>query len=674
MSSVKLVGTVKALWRYPVKSLQGESIDNSRVLRSGIPGDRAWAFKDLNSGEITGGKKLPQLMTMAATYSDPPILGKSARCIISLPDNTKTSTDDPLIDAIISTQVRRPLRLFPLLPRSYSKHYRWNSPMSEAEIRHLFGIEPDGELPDLSHYPDTVIKEVIEHVTPRGAYFDSYPLHLLTTASLQYVKERAPNADIRAERFRPNLLIDTGKADSLLENNWIGGELYIGSSVIYCDTRTVRCSMPGQAQPNFAQDSSVVYAVANFAERHLGVTCTIIKEGEIKVGDEVRFGYPKTQIAMPDIKSFSYPVSRENTVKFARSASVMKGAWLDLVVTDKVSESENVVSICLKDKEGSLLPAYLPGQFISVALPKRAGYLNEIRNYSLSGSPDEEITSYRITVKHEYDKNRGEEGVVSSYIHKKLKIGDILRVRSPSGTFAFNPHNLKPVVLISMGVGVTPMMSICSIAIKSHPDRKVWFFHGVRNGSYHIFKEEQEKLAKQYPELKRFISYSAPQDKEKLHVDYHKLGRLSFSDIKQANPPHEAIFFLCGKQAFINDMRTGLKQWGVEEDNILSEHFTSPRQMSPLTSTKTGSQTYQVRFRRSKVQAIWTPTKGSLLEFAESMGLTPDSGCRFGSCQACIAPLLGGEVKYQDNSIASGLDNKILLCCSYPASDLEIDM
>ncbi len=293
------VGVIKELWRFPVKSLGGEQVGALEYERRGAVGDRLWAIRDLETGTLTSAKKLPSLLLLSARFAEEPRPGEApARVppvVIGFPDGSEARSDDPAIDGKLSLHAKRKLRLVPLAPARDRKHYR-KDPPTESELRELFGLGPDDPLPDLSMLPLGLLTELSFYATPRGTYFDCYPVHVLTTASLEALRALAPESDFDVRRFRPNLLVATEARDTLTENDWCGGLLHAGSFDARIESQTVRCSMPSRTQPDLPADPRIAKTIAHHAERCLGVYASVAKPGRVAVGDAVDVELPSRSL------------------------------------------------------------------------------------------------------------------------------------------------------------------------------------------------------------------------------------------------------------------------------------------------------------------------------------------------------------------------------------------
>jgi uncharacterized protein len=277
------LGTVREVWRYPVKSMGGELLQRTTLGPLGIPGDRGWAMRDQKAGEIRGAKKMPALMMCTARYlAEPDAGGAVPPAEITLPDGAKFRTDAPDAAERLSAYLGRDVTVWPLQPPDHREHYRRgmpDNPDMEQELRALFGRTPDEPLPDLSVFPP----ELFEFTSPLGTYFDAFPLHVLSTAALAAMGS-PEQFDVR--RFRPNVLVEMTGAGHV-EKAWSGRDVRIGGAVARVQMPTVRCSMTTQAQPGLPKDPSVLRAIVGDADQGLGVYATVVTPGPVAVGDPV---------------------------------------------------------------------------------------------------------------------------------------------------------------------------------------------------------------------------------------------------------------------------------------------------------------------------------------------------------------------------------------------------
>ena len=272
--------TLKAIFRYPVKSMLGESLTDAAIGENGIEGDRAWATRDEVRGGIRGAKKLPQLMRFQAASTG----GNTAE--ITAPDGDTCSTNTDAINAWLSEKMSHEVSLWPIMPAEDLDHYRRGAPDSEdfeQELRELFGRLPDEPLPDL-----TAFAEVMEFESPPGTYFDAFPLMLMTQQSLDTLSERAPNSAFDQRRFRANLLLEVeGTNEPFPEQAWIGKELHIGEVVLKIVDTCPRCSMTTHATGDLPRDTDVMRHLVSEAEGNLGVYAKVISGGSIAANQAV---------------------------------------------------------------------------------------------------------------------------------------------------------------------------------------------------------------------------------------------------------------------------------------------------------------------------------------------------------------------------------------------------
>jgi len=288
---MSIVGRVIEVWRYPVKSMGGESLPQAALGPLGIPGDRGWALRDEAAGEMRGAKKMPILMRCQARYDAEPEAGAAMPPVtIALPDGETVRSGDADAAARLSALTGRRVTLWPLQPPERTEHYRRgvpDNPDLEQELRQVFGRLPDEPLPDLSQVPP----EIFEYTSPLGTYFDVFPLHLLTTASLRALAAKAPGSAFDVRRFRPNLLIEPqAGAEGLIERDWAGGTLRIGEVELSVVMPAMRCSMTTHAVGDLPRDTNVLRTIVRDANQNLGAYATITQPGTVRVGDAVELG------------------------------------------------------------------------------------------------------------------------------------------------------------------------------------------------------------------------------------------------------------------------------------------------------------------------------------------------------------------------------------------------
>ncbi len=282
------VGTVKEIWRYPVKSMAGERLARSSVGTLGVPADRGWALRDEKAGEVRGAKKLAGLMKCAARYLEEPAANRIPQAEITLPGGERVRTSDTAaVNQKLSALLGRAVTIWPIQPVERTDFYLRAAPEGGdmmLELREIFGRLPDEPLPDLTSVPP----EIMQYTSPLGTYFDVYPLHLMTTASLDELARRTPDSTIDVRRFRPNILIESPSGTvGFVDAEWAGRTVVIGEAKIKIEMPCMRCVMPTLEQESLPADPRVLRAIVRDANQNLGSYATVARGGEIEVGREV---------------------------------------------------------------------------------------------------------------------------------------------------------------------------------------------------------------------------------------------------------------------------------------------------------------------------------------------------------------------------------------------------
>ncbi len=277
------IGTIQSLWRYPVKSMLGEQLSSTSLGPLGIPGDRGYAIRDERAGEIRGAKNIPQLFQFSARYLAAPSDSHIPPVEITLPNRTIVRTDDPTIHAQISQVLGKEVTIWPRQPKENTDHYL-RAPGGLGDLRPVFGLEEGEPLPSFEGIPE----EIFQYVAPLGTYFDAYPIHLLTTASLQGLSAHYPEGAFAPERFRPNIVIATDDNSTPdVEASWKGKVLRLGEIELSVNVPTIRCVMTTLPQGELPKDPRILRTLVHHNGHHVGSYATVHKGGEIRVGDPV---------------------------------------------------------------------------------------------------------------------------------------------------------------------------------------------------------------------------------------------------------------------------------------------------------------------------------------------------------------------------------------------------
>jgi len=271
--------SVTQIYRYPVKSMMGETLREADIGETGIPGDRGWAVRDEQRGGIRGGKKIPQLMTLTAQS------GATAP-LITAPDGDSALASAEGINDWLSDKLNHPVTLWPLLPAEQLDHYRRGAPDTEdfeQELRSVFGRLPDEPLPDLSGF-----EELLEFESPPGTYFDAFPISIMSQQSLNTMNQLEGESQFDVRRFRPNLLVDVPDTDHPFpEQAWVGKTLSIGSVMLKIDTTCPRCAMTTHGFDDLPQDAQIMRKLVANSEGNLGIYASVVQAGSVTAGDSV---------------------------------------------------------------------------------------------------------------------------------------------------------------------------------------------------------------------------------------------------------------------------------------------------------------------------------------------------------------------------------------------------
>lgn len=340
-------------------------------------------------------------------------------------------------------------------------------------------------------------------------------------------------------------------------------------------------------------------------------------------------------------------------------------------------ESASIFSLTLASVDHELLPAALPGQYLGIRLRPDPEGAPVIRNYSLSGRPGAE--TYRISVKQE------PHGVASTYLHQHTKVGDTLDVAAPRGTFLLEDAD-TPVLLLSAGVGATPVLAMLQALAAQRSPRTVWWLHAARDGANHPFAGEVRALLARLPAGRSIVSYSAPRDTDRPGVDYTFAGRFDPERIRGLNPPQDADAYICGPDSFMKDMAEALRACGLSASRIRTEIFGARSAINPGVVAGPAPAPHQparvpggrpgpsVSFARSGLTVPWHPGYGTLLELAEACDVPARWSCRTGVCHTCETALVTGRVDYAPDPVEPPAEGSALICCSTPTADIALDM
>jgi ferredoxin-NADP reductase/MOSC domain-containing protein YiiM/ferredoxin len=338
-------------------------------------------------------------------------------------------------------------------------------------------------------------------------------------------------------------------------------------------------------------------------------------------------------------------------------------------------ESDSAVSMRLEDPAGAALPAAPAGQYITVRVHVDRQTRPLLRNYSLSGPPG--AGYYRITVKQEPG------GVVSGYLGTRVAVGDQLEVAAPRGAFILDQREV-PVLLVSAGIGATPVLSMLQALVQGHSKREIWWLFGGRNGREHPFAAEARALLASLTNARVYVYYSRPGPEDLEGRDFDRTGRLTASVLADLQPPSDAEAYLCGPTPFMDEISAGLTALGFDPARVHTEVFGPAPGQTPGIAATPGRVPHppagdpgtgpMVGFARSDLTIPWSRDYGTLLELAESCDVPVRWSCRTGVCQTCETTLITGDVDYSPDPIEPPAQGSVFVCCSTPRDDIVLDL
>ena len=521
--------------------------------------------------------------------------------------------------------------------------------------------------------------------------------------SYRYWETQLQRHDFEYGQFGENLTVD-GLAD---DEVCIGDRYRIGGALFEVTQPRVTCYRVGIRMNNPQMPALLV------SHKRPGFYCRVLEEGEIGAGDEiVKVADGPERVTVQEIDGLLYlpghPLDQlQRALNIPSLSAGWKGslealaaaeekhgqngnaglapssapppAWpgfRSLRVAAIERESVDVLSFVLESEDRTPLPAPLPGQFLVFKLGLGGGSAPILRSYSMSGPPG--AGTYRVSVKRS-------TGIGSRYFHDNIRVGDLLQVSAPRGSFTLAPGN-NPLVLLSAGIGATPVLAMLHWLATTGTDskREVWWFYGARNGREHPFAAEVRALLNELPSSHAFVVYSKPEDADQQGQDYDASGHLDLSILQRLQVPKEADFYLCGPTAFLSGFTAELKSWGVTASSIHSETFGAESSITPGIASTTFVPPHppsgsagtgpKVSFTRSGLTVPWNSQYGSLLEFAEACDIPVRWSCRTGVCHMCESGLIDGKISYAPEPLDRPAEGNILICCSSPLTEVELDL
>ena len=356
------------------------------------------------------------------------------------------------------------------------------------------------------------------------------------------------------------------------------------------------------------------------------------------------------------------------------SAEPAWSGFRPLRVTEVVPETTAVTSIYLAATDGAPLPAARPGQYLTLRITG-AGQPAPVRSYSLSSTPG--ASTYRISVKHE------PHGAASTYLNsRRLRPGAILDTAAPRGEFVLD-DSPGPVLLISAGIGVTPVLSMLHELEAARSSRDIWWIYGGRRPREHPMADEAHTLLASLPHAHEHVFYSQATPPE-LHRSHARAGRLSNDKLTALALPPQASAYVCGPASFMASMHDALIAVGLGPDRIRTELFGARPSINPGLTGQTHRSPHQpsgppgtgplVTFARSGISTPFPDGTHSVLDLADACDVPTRWSCRTGVCHTCSTPLLSGDISYSPTPLEPPPDGEVLICCAQPGTDIVLDM
>ncbi len=516
--------------------------------------------------------------------------------------------------------------------------------------------------------------------------------------SYRHWQEHLKRTDFVHGQFGENFTIEGLPDDAVC----IGDRYQIGSALFEVTQPRVTCYRVG-----IRMNESRMPALLTSSGRP-GFYFRVLQEGEVGPGDEIlKVGEAKERMTVAEINALLYsPDHARDRLERALQIEALSPGWRSsfeallqshtsgnaglvpeaaahpaapgfrpLAVAAIAQESADVLSLTMQSPEGQPLQTALPGQYVVLRLQPTAGGPSLFRSYSLSGPVSTE--RYRISVKVEPN------GAAGTYLQQHVRVGDALDVSSPRGSFILQSGE-RPLVLLSAGIGATPVLAMLYTLAEARSTRQVLWLHATRDRQHHPFGAEIRRLMLALTHARSYVCYSRPGSGDKVGEDFDATGHLSRSVFDEVGVPREADVYLCGPVRFMAEMKETLATLGVAPERIHVEIFNGSAPKTPgVVGAATrpphppaddGSTGPLVSFARSGIAAHWKPSYQSILELAEACDVPVRWSCRTGVCHSCESGLVSGAVAYGPEPLDEPADGNVLVCCSQPNSDVVLDL
>jgi|tagenome__1003787_1003787.scaffolds.fasta_scaffold20962408_3 ferredoxin-NADP reductase/MOSC domain-containing protein YiiM/ferredoxin len=505
----------------------------------------------------------------------------------------------------------------------------------------------------------------------------------------RYWERELGRDDFAFGQFGENFTVE-GLAD---DEVCIGDRYRIGGALFEVTQPRVTCYRVGIRMDDAAMPSLLV------AHHRPGFYLRVLEEGPVVADDAiVKVADGPERLSVADVDALLYLPNKsramlERALRVPALSEGWKGSFRELLakpagdgaapawpgfrpmrVAEVRRESATIASFRLVPADGDgPVPDAAAGQYLTVRVRPDADAPPLVRSYSMSDLPGER--GYRISVKR--------EGAGSRYLHDHVTVGDLLDVAAPRGSFVLH-DGTRPVVLVSAGVGATPVLAMLRALVAQHGRRPVWWLHGARDGAEHAFGAEVDELLAALPDAHRLVAYSRPGEDDAGGGAFDVAGHLDLGVLERAAVPADADYYLCGPDGFMRAIGAALAARGVAPDRILTEAFGAVAVAAsgivkagdraphvPAGAPGTGP---EVTFVRSALAVPWDARFGTLLDFAEACDVPVGFGCRTGVCHNCESGLMTGDVTYDIDPLEAPPDGRVLMCCTRPTSEVTLDL
>ncbi|NDU72106.1 MOSC domain-containing protein [Actinomadura sp. DSM 109109] len=504
--------------------------------------------------------------------------------------------------------------------------------------------------------------------------------------SYEYWQRYFGRDDFGYGQFGENLTVDGLPDDEVC----IGDRYRIGAAEFEVTQPRVTCYRVGMRTGEPELPALLV------SHHRPGFYMRVVREGRIQAGDQIiktRTGLHGVTVAEADALLYlpgRDPARLRAASRIPALSPGWQGSFRDLLaaaqdtapawtgfrplrVAEVVAETTAVSSIYLTEPDGSPLPAARAGQYLTLRIHGE-GESAPVRNYSLSSAPGAD--TYRISVKRE------PHGTVSRYLTGGVRAGAVLEAAAPRGDFVLDTGT-GPVLFISAGIGVTPVLSMLHALAAARSDRDIWWLHSARGPREHALAAEAHALLASLPHAHEHVFYSAatPAERGPAHA---APGHLTEDALRALAVPADASAYVCGPASFMTDVRVALTGLGVDPARIRTELFgalpstnpglTGQRRRSPHLPPGPAGTGPVVTFSRSGISVPFATERGSVLDLADACDVPTRWSCRTGVCRTCATPLLSGDVAYSPDPLEPPPDGQVLICCARPRTDLVLDM